>query len=339
VELVEEGGMMVGKLRFAAGFAVALIFGGGSVAIAGSGTDRVQAGKTFRDCAECSEMVVVPAGKFLMGSSEADAQRDFAAVPGSGYKIQIPLWPSNANLAKSALAEEYPQHSVTISKTFAFGKYDVTTGEFAAFVRATGYFTSPCTIWSRPRAQQSTGGAWPHPGFAPSDRDPVVCVSWKDAQAYIDWLNIRLRGDPSTVGKGPYRLPSEAEWEYAARAGTQTARWWGDAIGQANAKCDGCIDFESNRQPVPVGRFPPNAFGLYDMLGNAWQWTQDCWRTNYMGAPSDGSPQRDVNCSMSVFRGGSWNSLPWVLRSATRRGMDIDSASSDIGFRVAKTLE
>lgn len=325
-----------------------------------SGALDVQPGKNFRDCPECPEMVVIPAGTFLMGSSEADTERDLASVPLPGPGLATMMGITDRGRAKKFMAYEHPQHLITISKDFALGKYLVTTGEFAAFVRDTGYSTGPCFIWGRlRRPTPPTPSAWSHPGFDQTDRDPVVCVTWKDANAYISWLNRKLEGDMSRAGSGPYRLPSEAEWEYAARAGSQTARWWGDTIGVGNAKCDGCGDLvdkqgptfvdgrlvyppcchvESEQHTVPVGSFPANPYGLYDMLGNATQWTEDCWMETYDGAPSDGSAWTDANCTLRVTRGGSWHGLPWASRSATRAGITTDLGYNDFGFRVAKTL-
>ena len=141
---------------------------------------------------------------------------------------------------------------------------------------------------------------------------PAVCLSWRDADAYIAWLNTKVRKErPAlTPGNGPYRLPSEAEWEYAARAGTTTARWWGEAIGSDHANCNGCGSPWDDRLLATVDSFAPNPFGLYGMLGNAWQWTADCWHPNYLHAPDDGGAWTEKNCTKHVIRGGSWNNLP-----------------------------
>jgi formylglycine-generating enzyme required for sulfatase activity len=182
------------------------------------------------------------------------------------------------------------------------------------------------------------GQAYP-PGYIESPRQPAVCLSWDDAQGYLAWLNRTVLPND---GNGPYRLPSEAEWEYAARAGTTTARWWGEAIGTANANCNGCGSRWDNTLFAPSGSFGPNPFGLYDMLGNLWQWTADCWAPDYLGAPDDGSARTDGDCSRRVLRGGSWSNLPKFIRSAARSngtalGQDVDYAS-DAGFRVARTI-
>ena len=229
-------------------------------------------------------------------------------------------------------------------RSFALGKYDVTEEEFLTFLRETGYQPKPCDrllnmSWSSPRP-----GLAYSPGSADSPRQPAVCLSWYDAQTYIAWLNDKVRDLvlPSKGGDGPYRLPSEAEWEYAARAGTTTARWWGDSIGVGNANCHGCGSTWDNQLIAPAGSFGPNPFGLYDILGNVWQWTNDCWNENYAGAPKDGSTWTAGNCGKRVMRGGSWSNSPVFVRSATRSsgdagGRDFDYASY-VGFRVARTL-
>jgi formylglycine-generating enzyme required for sulfatase activity len=298
----------------------------------------LQPGNTFRDCPECPEMVVIPAGKFLMGSSAEETKKDFAAVPGSQDEPMFSFWPSEAGNAKKFMPREHPQHSVSFSTHFGLGIYHVTKREFSAFIHETGYSTQPCILWTRGRAVHTSGGAWVAPGFAQTDRDPVVCVSWIDAKAYTHWLNRKLGATALTEGDGPYRLPSEAEWEYAARAGTETARWWGDTIGYANANCNSCNNSGAGWQTTPDGSFPANAFGLYDMLGNTWQWTEDCWHETYVGAPSDGSPWTSVNCALRAFRGGSWNSSAWILRSATRSGGEPGNATNDGGFRVMREM-
>ena len=263
----------------------------------------------FRDCSDCPEMVVVPAGKFIMGSPATEHGRFDA---------------------------EGPQHPVSV-RSFALGKYDVTSEEFLIFLQQTGYQPAPCDplyglAWNSP----GRGVAYP-PGGVEPPRWPAVCLNWYDAEAYVAWLNAKVRGRD-----GPYRLPSEAEWEYAARAGTTTTRWWGDAIGIGNANCNGCGSQWQGKELAPVGSFPPNRFGLYDMLGNVWQWTDDCWNESYVGAPADGSAWTAGDCTKRVLRGGSWSNAPEFVRSATRSrgdaaGRDADY-SSYAGFHVAKSL-
>ncbi len=269
----------------------------------------------FRDCPDCPTMVVVPAGRFIMGS------------------------PANEHGRFDA---EGPPHAVSVH-AFALGKYDVTSEEFLAFLRETGYQPAPCDpvlglAWRSP----GRGLAYP-PGDVQPPRWPAVCLNWFDAEAYLAWLNSKLRGRAgATAGDGPYRLPSEAEWEYAARAGTTAARWWGDAIGTGKANCNGCGSAWNGRELAPVGSFAPNPFGLYDMLGNVWQWTSDCWNESYVGAPSDGSAWQTGDCSKRVLRGGSWSNVPEFIRSAARSRADAAGRdanySSYAGFHVARTL-
>jgi sulfatase modifying factor 1 len=262
------------------------------------------AGETFKDCSECPLMVKVSPGTFMMGSSSSETTRE--AVPD-----HFVTW-------------EQPQHSVTIRSEFALGRYSVTRGEFAAFVQETSYNPATgCNVWDAKAGQWWWGfdqnGSWLNPGFAQTDQHPVVCVSFEDAQRYVQWL--------STKTRKPYRLPTEAEWEYAARASTTTARFWGDGRDPA---CDfaNVADFTTaealnlkkgpNRifqcrdgyvYTAPVGSFRPNPFGLYDMLGNVWQWMDDCFHESYSVAPSDGSGWTSPECKQRVSRGGSWADL------------------------------
>jgi formylglycine-generating enzyme required for sulfatase activity len=254
-------------------------------------------------------MVVVPAGSFTMGSPPGEKDR---------------------------YDDEGPQHVVTIPRPFAVGKFHVTRDQFSVFARETGL-----------RLQSSLAGVaspecWRSPGFAQEGSHPVVCVTWDNANAYVSWL-------AKKTGK-PYRLPSEAEWEYAARGRTSPGAyprfWFGDdekdlcrygnfddqKHGNKNAPCNDGYDYTS-----PVGHYQPNAFGLYDMFGNAWQWTADCWHANYDHAPADGSAW-STGCQESyhVARGGSWLYEPWNLRAAVRGG-HLRYGYNE-GFRVARTL-
>jgi formylglycine-generating enzyme required for sulfatase activity len=316
--------------NWTATFIAVLAIAVGGVAVAGPESPATQASQTFRDCSDCPEMVVVPAGTFLMGSSEAETARDLHS--------NIPQ--DEIGTARYAFAEEHPQHAVNIGRSLALGKYHVTREEFAAFVRDTGYATrGGCTLFANHRYEQRADAGWQNPGFIQTDRDPVVCVSRQDAKAYVAWLNEKVRGQRPTIrDDGPYRLPSEDEWEYAARAGTRTARWWGDVVGSGQANCDGCGSRWDKKQTAPVGSFQPNPFGLFDMLGNAWEWTEDCWNKNYLGAPADGSAWTSGTCESHVLRGGSWSNVPWVLRSAGRTRSASDKRTNYIGFRVARTL-
>jgi formylglycine-generating enzyme required for sulfatase activity len=154
----------------------------------------------------------------------------------------------------------------------------------------------------------------------------------------VAWLNKKLTGQIPPATAGPYRLPSEAEWEYAARAGTRTLYWWGDLIDSGNADCDGCGSQWDGKQTAPVDYFYANPFGLSNMLGNAWESTEDCWNENYKGAPVDGTAwTTGTGCRSRVMRGGGFSNVPWGVRSA-RRSYNGDMRANDLGFRVAKTL-
>jgi formylglycine-generating enzyme required for sulfatase activity len=302
----------------------------------------IQPGQTFRDCSDCPEMVVVPQGTFLMGSSAADAKKvletfEPAYMPLIGRIVEIFVG-DETGLVKRALLEEQPQHSVTVPRAFAMGKYTVTRGEFAAFIRDTGHSMSGgCRVYANYDSKFRSDAGWMKPGFFQTDREPVVCVNWSDAQAYVSWLNGKLGEQMPPKSGGPYHLPSEAEWEYAARSGTQTLYWWGDSIGSVNAVCDGCGSPWDRKQPRPVDSLRLNPFGL-GMLGNAWEWTEDCWNANYDGAPVDGTAWTTGDCSVRVMRGGGFNSRPWLLRPSQRINIDDSGRANDQGFRVARTL-
>jgi formylglycine-generating enzyme required for sulfatase activity len=286
-------------------------------ALAWCGTSRGQERKDreFQECKVCPVMVGIPAGTFLMGSPANESGR---------------------------FDSEGPRHEVTV-KAFALGKYDVSSQEFLAFLKETGYRPSPCNSILNMGWGESAGGRPDSPYQGDMPRWPAVCLDWHDAEKYIAWLNGKVRLEHPAAGvTGPYRLPTEAEWEYAARGGTKTARWWGDAIGQRNANCNGCGSEFDNRLFANVDSFAPNPFGLYGMLGNAWQWTADCWHPNYVGAPQDGSAWTEAQCSRQVIRGGSWHNLPVFVRSAARVGSGRNGEESDFsgmaGFRVARDL-
>ena len=212
--------------------------------------------------------------------------------------------------------DERPVHNVDVP-SFALSKYEVTFEEYDRFVSATGHRRPEDLGWGR------------------GDR-PVITVSWNDAVAYVAWLSAETRAD--------YRLPSEAEWEYAARAGTTTRYSWGRAPGRNRANCDGCESRWDKDRTAPVGSFPPNPWGLYDMHGNVSEWVQDCWHDDYRGAPDDGSAwQRSRGCGFGpdrrVSRGGSWNFNPAFMRSATRIRSAAGFRRIDRGFRVSRTLD
>jgi formylglycine-generating enzyme required for sulfatase activity len=183
---------------------------------------------------------------------------------------------------------------------------------------------------------EKSGWSYRNPGFTQGDDHPVACVNWNDAVAYTNWLTAR-------TGK-PYRLPSEAEWEYAARAGTTTAFWWGDSIGPDNANYDWSIAYGSGRRgtmlhgTMPVKSFNPNPWQLYQVHGNVSEWVEDCWNANYEGAPTDGSARLSGTCGRRILRGGSWGYDPKEIRSAYREGVTQSYRNFNFGFRVARTL-
>ena len=276
-------------------------------------------GTVFRDCPDCPEMVVVPAGVFTMGSSASEK-----------------AWAVSQGANPRSVSDESPQHSVSL-RSFALGKYDVTRSEYAVFARETERPAgNGCYDNGNPDSPKRAGASWQNPGFRQTERDPVVCVSWQDARAFVSWLNGRARRVVSTPGEGPYRLPSESEWEYAARGGTSTRFWWGDdadgAAGHAWYKSN------SGARTHPVGSKPANGFGLYDMAGNVWQWTEDCYADSYANAPADGSASEARNACLRSDRGGSWFYSAWLLRSATRERNPADYRDGVMGFRLARTL-
>jgi formylglycine-generating enzyme required for sulfatase activity len=241
---------------------------------------------SFRECAkDCPEMIVIPAGEFMMGSPVTETGRH---------------------------DDESPQHKVIIAKPFAAAKFDATFADWDACVSVGG-----C-----PRASDSYFGR---------GRKPVINVTWDNAQQYVTWFS-KMTGQR-------YRLLTEAEWEYVARAGTTTAYYWGDEIGKGNANCASCGGTLSNIGTAPVGSYKPNAFGLYDMLGNVWQWVEDCYHDSYNGAPTDGSAWTSGDCNRHVLRGGSWSPSPQTLRSAGRLANPPDARFYNLGFRVARTLD
>ncbi|MEZ5890508.1 MAG: formylglycine-generating enzyme family protein [Xanthobacteraceae bacterium] len=260
-----------------------------SVAFADPAQDqKYKPGETFKDCAECPEMVVIPAGSFMMGSPEHEEGR-------TDY--------------------EGPQHRVTFSQPFAIGKYAVTFDEWDACVADGG-----CN------------------GHQPSDEDwgrgkrPVINVSWDDAQAYIAWLKRKTGRD--------YHLPSEAQREYATRAGTTTPFWWGATIApdQANFSDDGEVKGPFPDKTAPVDAFQPNPWGLFQVHGNVFEWTADCWNEDHTGAPADGSARTSEDCASRVTRGGSWEAYARDLRSAYRDRYIAVNRSPHYSFRVARKL-
>jgi len=210
--------------------------------------------------------------------------------------------------------DEGPRQLVTMNRPFAVGRFAITFDEWDACVAA-----SNCNGY-KPEEQGWGRG-----------RRPVINVSWADAKTYAEWLSKK-------TGQ-TYRLLSEAEWEYAARAGTVTPYVWGIEIGTGNANCDGCGSPWDNKQTAPVGSFKPNLFGLYDMDGNVLQWVQDCYSNTFNGAPMVGAARDAKDCASRVLRGGSWGSDPQFLRAASRNWYLPVNRNDDIGFRLARTLD
>jgi sulfatase modifying factor 1 len=298
--------------------------------VTANGTASLPVGATFRDCAiSCPEMIVVPPGYFTMGSAGQNPTGPLDTVPGSHD-------------------DESPQREVLIAHKFAAARFDVTREEYARFVDDTHRpDEASCQILLRSGLFiESTGASWRHPGYPQTMHDPVVCISWIDAHAYAAWLSRKTLK--------PYRVPTEAEWEYLARAGTNSAHADdGTPIGACRAFNGGDLAYHKQFPDdhfadmdcsdgyfatSPVGSFPANAFGLFDMQGNVWQWTQDCYHESYDGAPSDGSAWATPDCTLRVARGGSWADDSHAIRLARReKGIAISRYSSN-GFRVVRAL-
>ncbi|HTW52460.1 MAG TPA: SUMF1/EgtB/PvdO family nonheme iron enzyme [Stellaceae bacterium] len=289
-------------------------------------TPTVAAGQTFRDCPNCPEMVVVPAGSFQMG-----------AAPGENQRYQVPATESG---------RDEPPHQVTFAKPFALGKVDVTYGQFAAFAHTVGFEPRPgCLTVVGNNWVPSPRASWEDPGYPQVDNDPAVCMNLLEVTAYLRWLG-------NMTGK-EYRLPSEAEWEYAERAGTTTAFYWGDdpkgACAYENVGDESHARKYGITTPIPcndgfpdiapVGSFKPNPFGLYDMAGNIFVLTADCWNENYDGAPTDGSAWKTGQCGRHVVRKAAYgNPHAWMFRSANRDADGDMVKRNRFGFRVALSL-
>jgi formylglycine-generating enzyme required for sulfatase activity len=266
-------------------------------------------GKVFRDRlkdgGDGPEMVWIPAGRFQMGD-----------IQGTGRD------------------NEQPVHEVSVER-FAMGRYPVTVGEFRRFVEATKYQTEAekgdgAYVWKDNDLKKVKDASWRNPYFPQEDNQPVVCVSWNDAIAFIEWLN-------QQTGK-EYRLPTEAEWEYAARAGTETDYWWGNDIGKNRANCNGSGSQWSGKQTSPVGSFEPNPFGLYDTAGNVWEWIASEYENKYRGKELrciEKSPSESIRLSL---RGGSWGCDVARMRSAFRFDRSPTTRDDDVGLRVARLL-
>jgi formylglycine-generating enzyme required for sulfatase activity/class 3 adenylate cyclase len=216
----------------------------------------------------------------------------------------IPLRAGSFAMGSNEEITEKPVHQITI-KPFAIGKFPVSVREWNECAAAKG-----CAFVA-----------------AGKDDAPVTNVSWTDAKQYVAWL--------AEAARKPYRLPTEAEWEYAARGGTQTKYWWGDQFQSGMANCKNCSDIAATEQPIKVGSFKPNPFGLYDMGGGVDQWVEDCWHKNYQGAPTDGSAWVESRCASHVIRSGSWRNDARYVRPSNRDSYDTDVRYPTHGFRVA----
>ena len=264
-------------------------------------------GKFYR---EALELLVAAEQKEQRRKQEEARRKQFhpilpemVVIPGGRFRM-------GCVSGRGCADDERPVHEVRV-ESFEISKYEVTFEEYDRFTAATG----------RERADDSGWGR---------GRRPVINVSWRDAVAYVEWLSAQTGNR--------YRLPSEAEWEYAVRAGTETAYSWGNEIGRNRANCDGCGSQWDDRRTAPVGSFSPNAWGLHDMHGNVWEWVQDCRNGNYQGAPRDGSAWESGDRSRRVLRGGSWYARPGDLRAANRFTISSGLRFYDYGFRVARTL-
>lgn len=315
---------------------------------------------TFKDCDACPEMVVLPPGQFVMGATEQEQEHMFI-----GY---VPY--------------EHPAHAVTIDYSFAIGRYEVTTDEFDSYVQETGAKVGGTCgirlIETGPLARKFSGtrhpddgkeqtgpyyvyitdGSYAQPGLPVTGRQPAVCVSRLEIAAYLDWL--------SEKSGRAYRLPSEAEWEYAARAGTRTVGFWGDDLSEACVYANfgdrksgyqagvaaPCSEAISPDWTADVGSYEPNPWGLYDMAGNVQELTADCWHESYDGAPADGSAWLETPCSLYIARGGDYELLHVSMRASERlfygyveeqsavEGKDAgdNGRSNVLGFRVAVSM-
>jgi formylglycine-generating enzyme required for sulfatase activity len=293
--------------------------------------------KTFHDCSYCPELVIVPAGSFVMGSPEYEVGRD---------------------------PDEGPQRRVIFREPFAVGRFAVTVDEYSAFVKETAYRVGELcgadTDWQSPKAGSYEAPPGFDLGFTQTGRNPAVCVSWYDAKAYVEWLSKKTNQR--------YRLLSEAEREYVTRAGTSTPYWWGTGITPAQALYDtrpltvtrvaaeNRSASQSNRAKLKpqiptsensaappghtalVDAYKPNDWGLYQVHGNVAEWTEDCWSTSILSSSDSGAPVAVPNCSDHVLRGGAWSYWPAALRAAHREPAPAEGRYNHVGFRVARDV-
>jgi len=283
----------------------------------------LKAGEAFRECDGCPEMVVVPAGAFLMGSPESEADRD---------------------------DNEGPQRRVAIAQAFALGRLELTVDQFAAFVAETGYDAgTACDVWQDGKFHERPGYNFRKPNVPQTGAHPAACLSWDDAKAYLVWLSGKTGSR--------YRLPTEAEWEYAARAGTTGRFHFGDneadycrygngvdatalsdVPGAKEKGWDALPCRDGHAFTAPVGSFAPNAFGLHDTHGNVFEWVEDCWNDDFKRAPTDGSAWLSGDCLIRVQRGGAWGYPRTYLRIAVRGRQAQGYRYINAGVRVAREI-
>jgi formylglycine-generating enzyme required for sulfatase activity/predicted Ser/Thr protein kinase len=275
------------------------------------------AGTVIRDCPTCPLMMILPTGRFEQGSATTVSEVSRFASP---------------------------RHAVLIGRSLAMSSSEVTVGEFREFIASTQRETAGCNTYDG-RWEYRENASWQAPGFAQSDMHPVACVSWDDAAAYAAWL--------SAKSGYVYRLPSSAEWEYAARAGSDAEMPWGETTAAACTEANVADYSAAERFPgwnvfpctdnfvhtAPVGSFKANAFGLHDLLGNVFEWVQDCWHDDYTDAPADGSARVEAGCSERELRGGSWFSAPRYVNATYRNRFEHGYRSSSIGFRVVREMD
>jgi formylglycine-generating enzyme required for sulfatase activity/predicted Ser/Thr protein kinase len=273
-------------------------------------------GDVFSDCPACPLMKVLPPGRFEQGSADGDTDAE---------------------------AFEKPRHAVTLARSVGFGTEEITRAQYKEFVDDTKRSVTGCATYDGDWMMRADLN-WSHVGYPQTASHPVTCVSWQDAHAYAAWLSAK-------TGQR-YRLPSASEWEYAARAGTGASRPWGANTGDACAAANVADVSAAERFPgwtvhpcsdgyvftAPVGAFAANAFGLSDLFGNVFEWVEDCWHANYVGAPADGSAWVQPGCTQREMRGGSWFTTPAYVRAAYRNRFEPDYRSNSIGFRVVRDI-
>jgi sulfatase modifying factor 1 len=326
-------GWTITSLRSAAGLGLAValstLFGVATAEALAAPGFPVAAEQSFRDAPWSPQMVVIPPGRFEMGASEAETKKE-------GKSTEKGSW-------------ERPIHPVVVTHAFAMGKLDVTRAEFKRFLAETHRSTDGgCMVYEHQVWAIDPTKSFFDPASTVDDRYPATCVDWRDATAYVQWL--------SKATGHRYRLPTEAEWEYAARAGTTGPRWWGDRrlglcgyLNGADASYDraypgqvrvdrSCDD--GYVQTSPLGIFPPNPFGLYDMYGDVEQWTEDCFADSYVGAPGEAdTPVHANDCQRFAVRGGTWHSDAPLFRAANRGFLPASMRASSVGFRVVRLAD